>query len=50
MCVGRKTGVRIGKIWSKGQDWMAKTPEGICEGVANRIGRNKDSQIIIYNI
>ena len=35
MCVGRETGVRIGKIWAKGQDQMAKTLESISEGIAN---------------
>ena len=35
MCVGRKTGARIGKIWAKGQNKMAKTRESICERMEN---------------
>ena len=45
MCFGRKTGVRIGKIWAKGHDQVVKTHESICEGVANYIWLNRGSQI-----
>ena len=50
MCVGWKTGVRIGKIWPKGQDQMAKTFENISKEIANWNGLNRDPQIINYNI
>ena len=50
MCIGWKTGVRIGKIWQKGHDQEAQTRESICEGVANCIGLNRGSKTINYNI
>ena len=46
MYVGWKTGVRIGKLWAKGQGQMAKS----LEGIASSNWLNRDSQITNCNI
>ena len=50
MCIGWKTEVRIGKIWFKGQDQMAKNRIDIHGGIASWNWLNRDLKIINFNI